>query len=278
MRGAKPATKVLMLLAFVVASLALAGNAQAAADDAPGKLFIKAQGELLTQYDMTEVTLRINAEDRSNTSDSASLAQSKHAETSQNLISFIEGELGIPLANMTTTAMSIDPIYNYSDSYAGAIGYSVYNSIDISTAASNLDALPKLYEAVGAFGSSENGVTVSVSGFDPYVSDELRNALEETLFEQAMAKASRKAQMYAKGAGRALGPIMVMSDTPIEATGSSPPPAYFDKQQESLSLRAGNSNFFAEAPPALDGTQSNGFLLGEGEKLSYTVYLEYKLQ
>jgi hypothetical protein len=114
---------------------------------------------------------------------------------------------------------------------------------------------------------------VSVYGFDPFISDELKDYLEEELFEQAMAKASRKARMYASGAGRELGPVMVMSDTPIAANeGSS---------------SSGDQNNVRSAPMmqplygALESDsaapETNGFLVGQGEKRTKTIYLEYKL-
>merc|ERR1711977_772080 len=85
--------------ALVLAVLALVGPAAAAAavdgGGDPGKLFIQAEGDLLTQYDMAEVTLNIDAEDRSNSPQSASIAQSKHQDTSQDLIAFIEGEVSL---------------------------------------------------------------------------------------------------------------------------------------------------------------------------------------
>merc|ERR1711977_241017 len=237
--------------ALVLAVLALVGPAAAAAAAVdgggdPGKLFIQAEGDLLTQYDMAEVTLNIDAEDRSNSPQSASIAQSKHQDTSQDLIAFIEGELGIPLENMT-----------------------------ITTAISNIGALPKLYEEVASYGGG-GSVVVSVYGFDPYISDELRDYLEEELFEQAMAKASRKARMYASGAGRELGPVMVMSDTPIAVNEGS-----------SSSSSSGDQNNARSAPMmqplygALESDsaapETNGFLVGQGEKLTKTIYLENKL-
>merc|ERR1711959_256385 len=206
---------------------------------------------------------------------SASIAQSKHQDTSQGLIAFIEGELGIPLENMTTTTMDISAIYNYSDGVNEVIGYEVSNNIKIITAISNIGALPKLYEEVASYGGG-GSVVVSVYGFDPYISDELRDYLEEELFEQAMAKARRKARMYASGAGRELGPVMVMSDTPIAVNEGS-----------SSSSSSGDQNNARSAPMmqplygALESDsaapETNGFLVGQGEKLTKTIYLEYKL-
>jgi uncharacterized protein YggE len=185
---------------------------------------------------------------------------------------------------MTTTTMDISPIYNYSDGVNEVIGYEVSNNIKIVTAISNIGALPKLYEEVASFGGGSGSgsaeaevgggsVVVSVYGFDPFISDELKDYLEEELFEQAMAKASRKARMYASGAGRELGPVMVMSDTPIAANeGSS---------------SSGDQNNVRSAPMmqplygALESDsaapETNGFLVGQGEKLTKTIYLEYKL-
>merc|ERR1711977_588520 len=236
--GINPFSTLSIHWTLVLVVLALVGPAAAADGDDPGKLFIQAEGDLLTQYDMAEVTLNIDVEDRSNSPQSASIAQSKHQDTSQGLIAFIEGELGIPLENMTTTTMDISPIYNYSDGVNEVIGYEVSNNIKIITAISNIGALPKLYE-------------------------------------EAMAKASRKARMYASGAGRELGPVMVMSDTPIAVN------------EGSSSSSSGDQNNARSAPMmqplygALESDsaapETNGFLVGQGEKLTKTIYLEYKL-
>merc|ERR1712072_1039494 len=273
--GINPFSTLSIHWTLVLVVLALVGPAAAADGDDPGKLFIQAEGDLLTQYDMAEVTLNIDVEDRSNSPQSVSIAQSKHQDTSQGLIAFIEGELGIPLENMTTTTMDISPIYNYSDGVNEVIGYEVSNNIKIVTAISNIGALPKLYEEVASYGGG-GSVVVSVYGFDPYISDELRDYLEEELFEQAMAKARRKARMYASGAGRELGPVMLMSDTPIAVNEGS-----------SSSSSSGDQNNARSAPMmqplygALESDsaapETNGFLVGQGEKLTKTIYLEYKL-
>merc|ERR1712072_1439145 len=94
--GINPFSTLSIHWTLVLVVLALVGPADG---DDPGKLFIQAEGDLLTQYDMAEVTLNIDVEDRSNSPQSASIAQSKHQDTSQGLIAFIEGELGIPLEN-----------------------------------------------------------------------------------------------------------------------------------------------------------------------------------
>merc|ERR1711977_789752 len=271
--GINPFSTLSIHWTLVLVVLALVGPAAAADGDDPGKLFIQAEGDLLTQYDMAEVTLNIDVEDRSNSPQSASIAQSKHQDTSQGLIAFIEGELGIPLENMTTTTMDISPIYNYSDGVNEVIGYEVSNNIKIITAISNIGALPKLYEEVASYGGG-GSVVVSVYGFDPYISDELRDYLEEELFEQAMAKASRKARMYASGAGRELGPVMVMSDPPIAVNeGSSSGDQNNARSAPMMQPLYGDSysDSYSDAP------ETNGFLVGQGEKLTKTIYLEYKL-
>merc|ERR1711977_269534 len=271
--GINPFSTLSIHWTLVLVVLALVGPAAAADGDDPGKLFIQAEGDLLTQYDMAEVTLNIDVEDRSNSPQSASIAQSKHQDTSQGLIAFIEGELGIPLENMTTTTMDISPIYNYSDGVNEVIGYEVSNNIKIITAISNIGALPKLYEEVASYGGG-GSVVVSVYGFDPYISDELRDYLEEELFEQAMAKARRKARMYASGAGRELGPVMVMSDTPIAVNeGSSSGDQNNARSAPMMQPLYGDSysDSYSDAP------ETNGFLVGQGEKLTKTIYLEYKL-
>merc|ERR1739847_251513 len=271
--GINPFSTLSIHWTLVLVVLALVGPAAAADGDDPGKLFIQAEGDLLTQYDMAEVSLNIDVEDRSSSPQSASIAQSKHQDTSQGLIAFIEGELGIPLENMTTTTMDISPIYNYSDGVNEVIGYEVSNNIKIITAISNIGALPKLYEEVASYGGG-GSVVVSVYGFDPYISDELRDYLEEELFEQAMAKASRKARMYASGAGRELGPVMVMSDTPIAVNEGSSSSSSGDQNNAPMMQPLYGDSYsdsYSDAP------ETNGFLVGQGEKLTKTIYLEYKL-
>lgn len=261
-------------MALLFVCLALAVQAARAADGfPPGKLYIKGEGQLLVPYDMTKVSIRIEVEEMNDASNAASLARSKHEEATQSLLNVIEGEIGIPLQNITTTGVQINPLYNYSNSPAIVVGYEVTNDLELHSSADNTGALPKLYEVAASVNSPADNITASVFGFNPYISDELREASEEALFEKAMAKASKRAQMYAAGAERDLGPVTVMSDTPIHVEGSSssssswgdlgsPPPEGMERA------------VYADAPSP---SNAGGFLLGKGQKLSKTLYFEYLL-
>lgn len=280
------------------ANIAAASPASPAAGGSgfpPGKLYIEGDGQLLIPYDMASVRIDIDIKEENTTaSNAAVLVHSKHEEVSQNLLNIIEGELGIPLDNITTTRIDLDPIYNYSTTPSSVIGYDLSSRMTLRFAANNTHILPKLYEAVAAIGSDANNIVISVDNFDGFVSDELRKASEVELSRITVANAAMRAQIYAETGGRQLGPLMTMSDNPIEveSSGNNYRDFYDPKAGSwrgssggSGGLAGGMPSFMTKSPLASKAPSrskaakktSGSFLLGKGEKLRKTIYMEYIL-
>jgi len=276
-----------------LALLALAG--QATADShvafAPGRLIVEAEGELLVPYDMIELTLEMTVQNKSGATGAATGAMSKHSALLQELSPMLS-DLGIGLTNMTTEEHTIDSIYEYCDDYytsdpdceEGVVGYEVYSELTLDIAADKVDVLPKIYEAVASHNSIDELITMEVTYFDPYVSDELKAVLDEQLFAETFAEAETKAEMYASAAGRTLGSILVLSDSPIGTEADAEDDYYSDSYYDSYdSYSTDSSGAFASATGAFgslsgdDVSASIGFQLGEGQKLWKTIFVEYEL-
>merc|ERR1712087_179710 len=256
-------------LAFAGALLALSLVSKATAQDAPpGSLLITAEGRALAPYDMIYLDIEVKVMNDIERATSAPLAQSEHSQASEALLKTLNEDLGFPYKNVSTGSMNLSPITNWTDGVSKIIGY---QSTSTSTLEVNRDfdvaAILEEVSKQSDTADNEDGVTVTVSvnSFQPYVSEEAEQMFEEKLFDDAMDKATRKAVMYAKGAQRQLGPIMRMSDKPLEGESDPSPPPY----PEPRTVMA--------APDLEMGKGTPTIPLGRGEDLSTTIYLEYQL-
>lgn len=238
----------------------------------PGKLTLTGEGNLETEPDMVRITVDLEAQERKDSHDeidlatAASTATDLHLKASQGFLASLK-ELGIPDANITTTALTLSPITNWTNGQSETVGYEARSSLEIEMSASG-----KL-EAAIIKASQDNlaeGVTVNVGAFRPYVSDERMLQLEQDLFDKAMADVTRKAEMFARGAQRTLGPVMRMSDSPME--NEAPPvvlrPDNFAMQRAMFA--DAELGAAPQAPPEMDVP------LGM-HKLSKQIFLEYSL-
>ena len=111
-------------------------------------------------------------------------------------------ELGIPDANITTTALTLSPITNWTNGQSETVGYEARSSLEIEMSASG-----KL-EAAIIKASQDNlaeGVTVNVGAFRPYVSDERMLQLEQDCSTRPWPT-SRARPRWSTRAQRTLGP------------------------------------------------------------------------
>ena len=227
-----------------------------------GELYITGEGQLMANYDMLqfEMTLEADVKNLSN-GNAATLAQSRASESSKALLKELE-EVGIPMDNITTSSISLAPINKYEDGMSNLIGYqaSVNLLIQVGVETSNL---PSIYESIAEF--QEEGLSVNVFAFKPFLSDEAMDAYEEALFNNTMQNAQKKAEMYAKGVNRELGDVKVMSDRPIgiDSNNEMPPP---------IPVTYGRA-----ATPEAVPDPGDTIPLGRGEKLEKKIYLVYAL-
>ncbi|WZN64235.1 DUF541 domain-containing protein [Chloropicon roscoffensis] len=240
----------------------------------PGKLTLTGEGNLETEPDMVRISVDLEAQERKDSqaddeidlAAAASTATDLHLKASQGFLASLK-ELGIPDANITTTALTLSPITNWTNGQSETVGYEARSSLEIEMSASG-----KL-EAAIIKASQDNlaeGVTVNVGAFRPYVSEERMLQLEQDLFDKAMADVTRKAEMFARGAQRTLGPVMRMSDSPME--NEAPPvvlrPDNFAMQRAMFA----DAELGGAAPQAPEMDVPLGM-----HKLSKQIYLEYSL-
>ena len=91
------------------------------------------------------------------------------------------------------------------------------------------------------------------------------------LFENTMEDAYFKAELYAGGCKRSLGKVMVMSDRPIQVQDISPRPFRGGGQQKMMMARAGPAAAYSADAVEME------MPLGEGQKLSKTIHLQFQL-
>lgn len=263
------AAAAVALAAVVFSGMAIASVAA----QEPGRLYITGVGSSIAAYDMVQVTVEIDTEERSTDADTASRVQSKQQSASQDFLAQLEQSAGVPPANVTTSGLSLNPITNWTDGQSVVVGYKASSTVIVDVSTEDPGLLPKIYELALSFQSFDEDVQVSVQNFNPYVSDELKDAMEQELFDSAMARATKRALMFAKGAGRSLGPVIRMSDSPLSEDSISDPP------QPLYSNFDNNARAVFAAPEADMGAGDNGagISLGKGQKLQKSVYLVYSL-
>ena len=92
------------------------------------------------------------------------------------------------------------------------LGYSATVSLNIDVSTEDKKLMPQIYALASRFEAETT--EVNVHGTHPYVSDQRKKENFMKLFENTMEDAYFKAELYAKGCRRTLGPVMVMSDRP----------------------------------------------------------------
>jgi len=227
-----------------------------------GELYITAEGHLMASYDMLqfEMTLEADVKNTSN-GNAASLAQTRASESSKALLKALE-ETGIPLKNITTSSINLAPINKYEDGVSNLIGYQASVNLLVQVAV-EASSLPSIYESIAGF--QEEGISVNVFAFKPFLSDEAMDAYEEELFNITMQNGMKKAEMYAQGVNRELGDVKLMSDRPIgiDSNNGLPPP------QPVPYMGMTNRAATPEAVP----DPGDAIPLGRGEKLEKQIYL-----
>eukprot|EP00216_Chloropicon_sp_CCMP2111_P001656 CAMPEP_0198238686 /NCGR_PEP_ID=MMETSP1446-20131203/4286_1 /TAXON_ID=1461542 ORGANISM="Unidentified sp, Strain CCMP2111" /NCGR_SAMPLE_ID=MMETSP1446 /ASSEMBLY_ACC=CAM_ASM_001112 /LENGTH=742 /DNA_ID=CAMNT_0043921153 /DNA_START=352 /DNA_END=2578 /DNA_ORIENTATION=+ len=267
----------------LVVLLALAVSWQTCCLCSTSKLFITGEGSLMAEFDMVEIQISLAVEvqdDKEAPQDSATLAYQGGAELTSGVLSALETEAGVPRANISTSSVDLSTMRNYSDGSSRIVGYRASTDVTLDVAVSPSDpnataandqgaSIAQIYAVASSF--QEDGSDVNVYGFNPYVSDELRQQYETQLFDMALSNAKSKASTLARGVEMDLGPVLTISDRDIgiESTGGSAGndfPAEFDSRTSQKALLA--------APSTGDAT---GYPLGKGQKLSKKVFMEYQL-
>merc|ERR1712087_184365 len=240
----------------------------------PGTLYIQGEGSLLVSYDRVKIHVSIRC--RSVGINTATLAQTQNQETTSAFMTALEDELGITKKDLKTEHFNLNPIREYkqengkSKSYVVGYSASVTLVVDVSTEDKSL--VPQIYALASRFEADQT--EVNVNNARAYVSESLKKSSFVELFEDTMRDAYFKAELYAKGAKRTLGPIMVMSDKPISIQSINPPrPEPMARGAKMMMARAGGP---ADAEEAYSAAPME-MTFGEGQRLTKHIHLQFHL-
>ena len=199
----------------------------------------------------------------------ASLAQASNSETVSAFMTALADELNIGKQQLKTEHMNLNPLREYKDRKSYVIGYqaSITLCIDVSTEDKTL--VPQIHALASRFEADQ--VEVNVQGAQAYVSEAKQKDNFVDLFERTMEDARFKAELYARGAGRALGKVLVMSDRPIQVQNINPQPRPMAKAMHMSARGAGDAEMASVAHMEME------MPLGEGQKLSKVIHLQYEL-
>lgn len=235
-----------------------------------GTLYIQGEGNLVVQYDRAKVHVQINC--RSVGINTASLAQNQNHETVNAFMLALEDEFGLSKdKNVKMDGLRLNPTreYNSEKKKHLVIGYSATVSLNIDVSTEDKKLIPQIYALASRFEAETT--EVNVHGANPYVSDQKKKENFVKLFENTMEDAYFKAELYAKGCKRTLGPVMVMSDRPISVQ-NQPRPQPRGAPKMMMARGGGDMAYAAES-----ASVEMEMPFGEGQKLSKTVHLQFRL-
>lgn len=195
----------------------------------PRSVTVSATGTAVTVPDMATISTGVVSE--------AATAEDALRENSRAMLAVMEAlrSSGVDLKDIQTTDFSVQPRYRYSqDGRPPAIeGYNVVNSVRIRVR--EIKDLGNVLDAVVREGSNQ------ISGIEFEVSN--AEELLDRAREDAVAKATSKARLYARAAGAGLGEVISIS----EVTGGVPVrPVMMRKAiAESVPIEAGTETLSA---------------------------------
>ena len=172
---------------------------------------------------------------------------------------------------MFTENINLHPIRHYKDNKSYVTGYSASMSLVIDISTEDKTLVPQIYALSSRF-EAENTET-NVYGANPYVSAKKQKENFEALFKLSMENAKWKAKLYAEGAERKLGAVMVMSDKPIQVQTINPQP-------RNMRMARGGGPEMAMAYGAKAARVEDSPMempMGEGQILKQFIHLQYQL-
>lgn len=180
-------------------------------NELPRTVTVTATGSATVVPDAARAQISIVAEDPQ----SAEVAQASAAEATTAVLAALAAS-GVEEADISTSGLSVGPMYTYSDNTQTLTGYQATQTLsltlrDLANAGATLDG------AVQAGGN-----LVRVDSFAAFVSDPTTTAVKAR--EQAVGIAQAQAEQYAELLGFSLGEVARVS----ESSTSAPPPIAFD--------------------------------------------------
>jgi uncharacterized protein len=187
--------------------LLLPAVATAQQQSAPERPAVVTAGEAVVKRAPDRAWVTISAESRAKT---PGQAQKQNAAAMSAVVEKLKGADIAPDA-IQTTAVDLQPEFDYNDGRQTLRGYVARNSVDV-----RVDALPKLGEiidlSVGAGATSVSGVRFDLKD---------REAAEREALKLAVADARERAAAAAAGAGLQLGRVLRIEE---HRQGPIPPP------------------------------------------------------
>lgn len=235
----------------------------------PGTLYIEGKGDLIVSFDRVKVNVQITC--KSIGINTASLAQTQNQESVKAFMTALEDELSISSKDLKLGNLNLHPVREYKNNKSYVIGYSASLGLKVDVSTEDKKLVPQISALASRF-EGEN-TEVNIHGVNPYVSDKKQRESFEELFEKTMEDARFKAKLYAAGVDRKLGVVLVMSDKPLQVQSIDPNPAPMKKMMYS---RGGGPEARA-ATMAMDMDNVMEMPLGEGQKLTKVIHLQYQL-
>ena len=158
---------------------------------------VAGSGKVTVVPDMATVSLGVNVQKQS-----AKAAREAGAEAMTKVIAAIKA-LGIDDKDITTSMVSLGPVYDYQSNVQKIIGYQLQNTVSI-TVRDLTKVSDVLDDSVAAGATTVNGVSFDVSD---------RTAAEAKAREAAMFDAKAKADTLSKAAGVAIVGVASISET-----------------------------------------------------------------
>ena len=164
-----------------------------------------ASGEGVVKATPDRAWVSVGAESRSKTSRDAQQQNAAIMTTVQQKIA----SLGVPAEAVRTTAIDLQPEFDYANGRQTLRGYVARNTVDVRV--DEISKLGELLDAVVASGAA------SIHGLRFDVKE--RDALERSALQNAVKDATAKAQAIASGLGRAIDRVLRVEE---QFTGDQP--------------------------------------------------------
>ncbi len=193
---------IAILSAIMLLGAAKPASAQMTPTPQPPQITVSARGEIHVTPDRARV--QVGVETQAKTAAEAA-AENNRKQTA--ILAAIRA-LGIPAAQITTLGYNVSPIQRYDDKLRRAVidGYQVSNIVQVI--ADKLELAGPVIDAALEHGANR------VAGLDFMVKD--ASSAKDAALAQAVQSARRQAEVAAKAAGGALGPLLEINVNDFE--------------------------------------------------------------
>ena len=167
------------------------------------RLTVGGQGQATTQPDLATINLGVSTR-----AATAAEAMAQNAEAQAKVIETLKAE-GIEARDIQTSGLNLAPVLDYTDDGQPPklTGYAAQNSVTVRMR--DIAGLGLVLDKLIASGANDiSGITFS---------REDMTATEDEARGKAVADARRRAETMAAAAGMKLGPLMALSDQPVDS-------------------------------------------------------------